>query len=193
MLTISELSPREIIDLGDDGNNDMSCCDVVALLTILAMLTEVDRTCNSTSEPNCKVLMSPSAKHVPLISQTQKLGAEEWPLGAVRPVRPWPAGLNVAGLRQQSPAWPAKQAGWGIRPPALDIIFLFSDYSRSIVNLYVRSDSTNTAQANVDSVVVWKVKDQGVEFGKAQIMLYKYILSRVGFTHRPSNSPTQGH
>ena len=52
------------------------------------------------------------------------------------------------------------------------ILFLFSDYSRSIVSLFVRSDSTNTALANGDSVVALKVKDQRVEFATAQIMLY---------------------
>ena len=28
------------------------------------------------------------------------------------------SGHSVAGLRQQSPAWPARPAGWSIRPPA---------------------------------------------------------------------------
>ena len=46
------------------------------------------------------------------------------------------------------------------------ILFLFSDYSWSIVNLYVSSGST--AYANVDSVLIFKVKDRRTEFAADQ-------------------------
>ena len=51
-----------------------------------------------------------------------------------------------------------------------EVLFLFSDDSRSIVYLYVRSGRTNTAYANIDSVVERNIKYRIIEFANAQTM-----------------------